>query len=247
VRKLLIKLLLPEIIHKFTAASWLLLWLLFVVSGPFGTYQALSHVERGLFWAPVIAAALLFGISLRVCLEAARPEVAPVFAAVAASVVVGVALGFAFPFLEHAFFSVEVIPSASPAEVATVVILLGIGTSLMRRLVTEGTGRAKRADPRLLARLPAEVKGEILHLSVDDHYVEVATDRGRAKVLMRLADAIDEAGEAGARVHRSHWVAKGAVVKIERLSGRTFLHLKNGSRVPVSRGYQDALDDLRAA
>ena len=44
------------------------------------------------------------------------------------------------------------------------------------------------------------------------NYVEVWTERGTHLVLMRLSDAIREtAGENGLQIHRSHWVALGAV------------------------------------
>ena len=42
----------------------------------------------------------------------------------------------------------------------------------------------------------------------------------------------------GACVHRSHWVADGAVKGPERADGRLWLILENGDRVPVSRGYR---------
>jgi len=62
---------------------------------------------------------------------------------------------------------------------------------------------------------------------------------------MRLGDAIAELeGLEGARTHRSWWVAKEAVAKVERFEGRATLTLKDGSEVPVSRGYAR---ELRAA
>jgi DNA-binding LytR/AlgR family response regulator len=45
-----------------------------------------------------------------------------------------------------------------------------------------------------------------------------------------------ELGEAGARVHRSWWVARGAAV---RLDGQTLV-LRNGLSVPVGRTYLQA-------
>ena len=88
-------------------------------------------------------------------------------------------------------------------------------------------------------------RGTLVSLSVTDHYVEVATSKGRALVLIRLSDAIKETSPtAGLRIHRSHWVALEAVVRVLRLDGRLVVELKDGRRLPVSRSYAG---DLRAA
>ncbi len=50
-------------------------------------------------------------------------------------------------------------------------------------------------------------------------------------------------GVEGYATHRSHWVAASAIVGSRRDKGRVFLRLSNGSDVPVSRGYQDALKE----
>jgi DNA-binding LytR/AlgR family response regulator len=77
---------------------------------------------------------------------------------------------------------------------------------------------------------------------VQDHYVEVHTERGMHLVLMRLSDAIDEAeGIPGLKVHRSHWVALEAVAEARREGGRVVLRLRDGASVPVSRAHVQAL------
>nr|WP_255714076.1 LytTR family DNA-binding domain-containing protein [Pelagibacterium xiamenense] len=55
---------------------------------------------------------------------------------------------------------------------------------------------------------------------------------------MRLADAIAETdGVAGLQIHRSHWVAASAVAGLERRNGKTFVALRSGALLPVSRSY----------
>lgn len=55
---------------------------------------------------------------------------------------------------------------------------------------------------------------------------------------MRLSDAVAELeGIEGAQVHRSWWVARGAIAEARRGDGRATLTLKDGSEVPVSRTY----------
>ena len=62
---------------------------------------------------------------------------------------------------------------------------------------------------------------------------------------MRLSDAIGELnGLEGAQVHRSWWVARGAVKDIERGDGKAVFTLTNDTQVPVSRNYAKALREI---
>ena len=105
-------------------------------------------------------------------------------------------------------------------------------------------GEADAAAPAaaLLARLPAPKRGELHHLRMQDHYIEVHTDKGMEMVLLRFRDALREVEDIeGMQVHRSHWVARAAVDAVERRDGRITLRLVNGNRVPVSRSFVPAL------
>ena len=96
--------------------------------------------------------------------------------------------------------------------------------------------------PRLLDRLPTSFGERVLCLQMEDHYVRVHGDGGSALLLMRLNDAIAELdGVEGMRVHRSWWVAMDAVTGTLRRGRGTALLLSNGTEVPVSRSYADAV------
>ncbi len=100
-----------------------------------------------------------------------------------------------------------------------------------------------QALPALTDKLPHRLRrAPILALTAEDHYLRVHTEAGDCLILMRLSDAI-AAVEAldGARTHRSWWVARGAVDKVERGDGRAVLTLTNGLEAPVSRTYAPAL------
>jgi len=101
----------------------------------------------------------------------------------------------------------------------------------------DGTGTTE--PPAIMRRLDATRRGDLVSLSVQDHYVEVVTTRGRSLILMRLGDAISEAGDVpGAQVHRSHWVALAGAANVTRRGGRVFIKTSAGDTIPVSRTHQ---------
>ena len=83
-----------------------------------------------------------------------------------------------------------------------------------------------------------------MSLSVQDHYVEVTTTKGRELILLRLGDAMAEVGEtAGLQVHRSHWVATDQVTAARRDGARAILTMSDGRDIPVSRTYVPAIKE----
>ncbi len=107
---------------------------------------------------------------------------------------------------------------------------------------------AAPASSRLIERLPPNLRGALICLEMEDHYVRVHTSRGSALLLMRLGDAMNEAAPtAGLQSHRSWWVAEQAVEAFER-SGRTGrIRLANGMTAPVSQRYLRSIEELPVA
>jgi DNA-binding LytR/AlgR family response regulator len=96
------------------------------------------------------------------------------------------------------------------------------------------------AAASIVDRLKPPNRGALLRLSVQDHYTEVVTARGRELVLLRFADALREAaGTPGLQVHRSHWIADAHVESVRRDSGKLVILTRDGSHIPVSRSYAD--------
>ncbi|MFV3128260.1 LytTR family DNA-binding domain-containing protein [Niveispirillum sp. KHB5.9] len=98
------------------------------------------------------------------------------------------------------------------------------------------------AGDGLQEKLPASIRGPVLCLEMEDHYVRVHTAQGSALVLMRMTDAVAQAPE-GLRVHRSWWVAADAVRQVARRGRTVQLDLGNGLSVPVSQPYLKAVTD----
>ncbi len=95
---------------------------------------------------------------------------------------------------------------------------------------------ANIAGYRFIDRLPPEIGTDLIALEMEDHYVRAHTALGSELVLMRMRDAVAELdGIEGEQVHRSWWVARGAVADVKREGRNIRLVLDNGIEAPVSR------------
>lgn len=83
--------------------------------------------------------------------------------------------------------------------------------------------------------IPGALRGAILSVSAQDHYVLITTCKGTHLHRMALSEALTKLpDDNGIQVHRSHWVANKAVRKLERSGSRNFVVLNNGDKIPVS-------------
>jgi DNA-binding LytR/AlgR family response regulator len=145
--------------------------------------------------------------------------------------------------VRHAPASLGLAWEVLPSVFGTSLVMTALAF-LVRRMPTQTHAAPPSAPPpKFLARLSPKLAGaEIYAVEAEDHYLRLHTSLGQDLILMRLADAIGELeGLEGAQTHRSWWVAKGAVVSAERAEGRATLTLKDGSEVPVSRGFAKPL------
>lgn len=225
------------------------------LAGPFGTYEALPLFARLAYWTFIAAATWFVGFACVLILIAwtnlhRKPAIGH---AALAGALAGVPVAVLVSLFNRMVFPQPPDLGFAPLLGACVVIgallsALFAGLVLpIRAAATEEAagsesvavgGAAEPGRPPLLDRLPAPLRGgRLLYLTMQDHYVEVHTDRGHALVLMRFADAIGEAGTQGLRIHRSHWVARDAVAATTRKRGRLFLKLADGALLPVSRSH----------
>ncbi len=100
----------------------------------------------------------------------------------------------------------------------------------------EEAGRfAEEARAKFLGEIPESLGTNVLAISSDLHYLHVYTDLGRCMILGSLQRAADAMGEDGMRVHRAHWVARHAIVKIVKDGQQWYCLLTNDLKVPISR------------
>ena len=75
-----------------------------------------------------------------------------------------------------------------------------------------------------------------MSLSAQDHYVEVTTELGAELCLLRLSDAIAQTTpEDGFQIHRSHWIAKSAIVELKTKGSTGHVRLTDGRTLNVSQ------------
>lgn len=99
---------------------------------------------------------------------------------------------------------------------------------------------AAETAPDFFRRVPPALGRDLLALERENHCLRIHTALGSDLILLRLRDALSELGPSrGRQVHRSWWVAEGAVASVERDARRPMLVLRNGLHVPVSKTFRD--------
>ncbi|MCV0428634.1 MAG: LytTR family transcriptional regulator [Roseibium sp.] len=84
--------------------------------------------------------------------------------------------------------------------------------------------------------LERPLEGPLVRVEAQEHYVRLISQIDSCMLLYRFNDIVSElSGDLGMQVHRSHWVAYSAIEKPVRESGRLWLLLTDGSKIPVSR------------
>jgi len=231
------------------------------VTGPFGSYETMGLGKRLLYFTitGVLAWVLVIGciVALR-RIEAfnrwpivIRMALAGILAAVPTTAAIIIVHGWlvwpvpwrAFPYIfpQTAFLAV--------------VISILVGLFVERRLHAEADAeRARVAEsvaaapapgvepvaPDFFRRVPPALGRDLLALEMEDHYLRIHTALGSDLILLRLRDALAELEPSrGRQVHRSWWVAEGAIASVERNGGRPMLVLRNRLRVPVSKSFRE--------
>ena len=236
------------------AAVAVLAWL-----GPFDTWGRLSLPDRVAFWTLATSVNWLFGLVLGSAAGLAFERrgglawAAAVVGGSAVAAVPGTAVVWLLvaAYMDHRMTGVAEIASLYSQVIVIHLVLNALVTWLIYGKSRRVGARGEAASPHptgespsapFLERLPARLGRNLLHLHMQDHYVEVHTDEGSDLLLLRFRDALREVeGIDGAQVHRSHWVARSAVAGVVRRDGRVTLRLVNGNEVPVSRSFAPRL------
>lgn len=243
------------LLSPLTVSLWASLILVTWAAGPFGTYIAMAPLMRLGFWTAVVTISILGDYLIRaITMLFVRPQNKLKFEMIAVALAI---LTFGpFVWCVGAFIAdLNENPAPSLFVAVYYVVLVSVVLVLLRRLTPEfrrqsqlddrHPGKIELPEPRLMQRLPEELRGQILRLSADGHFVEVVTEHGSHRLRMRFIDAIGETEpQEGYCAHRSHWVTRVAIEEVLRPSPHKILiRLTNGDEIPVGRKYKPDLEE----
>lgn len=208
------------------------------VAGPFGTLEAMGLPARMGYWAGVIGlSTVLSMITNEVARRFGRIGHIAVWAGfvlLLAGVLHGIN-SLAFTVWGDVWDWVYMTATVALVTSAVQLIIWGVGGA------SGPTTAETEQDDFFQARLPIELRGNVVRIEAQDHYLNVVTSRGSTLILMRLSDAITEVQGRGLQVHRSHWIAVDSVRSHRREKGRDFLVMEDGADIPVSRSFRTAV------
>lgn len=217
--------------------------ILLSVAGAFGTSEILRPVPLSLYWIGVTILTYAVGSFVATaCYQLFKTLYRWVRVALT-GVLIGLAVFPVIVLLNTALFGQIFDHIQELVGFALTVICTTVVVTFILDVIFEATNASNRQSnetenqqPPLMDRLPFDIRGSLVSISVEDHYVRIRTLKGEEMVLMRLGDAIKETHPtAGLQVHRSHWVAIDAIASASRNGNGAVLVMKNGPDIPVSR------------
>jgi hypothetical protein len=208
--------------------------------GPFGSYMNGGAAQRAGYWiAAMLLGLVLYGTAFRTVLAFARPGSriwwpaligAALLSSIPQSLATRAAAFWLWPELAHLRLPWPL--WFAQTTMVGLVAMVGLAFVLQRSSpAPEGSPTSTRPVHTDIPSLGREV----LALQMEDHYVRVHRPHGSDLILMPLGRAIKRAEAEGLRTHRSWWVARHAVVRVEKSERSMRLHLSNGVIAPVSR------------
>jgi len=225
--------------------TFLAIVLIFAITGPYGTMESMAAGERLAYWLILHAVAWSIAILFSVLADALLRKVLDrmFWRMMIGSLVAALPIGFAIGLVDYAFTGNPAALGSSFARALFALPLCALFCFLtylaMHRQIEQATAQTP-PGASVLDRLKPQNRGALLRLSVQDHYTEVVTSRGRELVLLRFSDALREiGGTPGLQVHRSHWVADAHVESLKRDNGKILILTRDGTQIPVSRSFAE--------
>lgn len=109
--------------------------------------------------------------------------------------------------------------------------------------------RPTSITPRFFQRLTklANLRvDELLAVEAEDHYIQVHSQRGKELIYYRFGDALEELALLdGLRIHRSAWISKKAIDRVEGEGRNMHVRLISGERLRVSLSNRGAVQNAR--
>lgn len=231
----------------------------FGVMAPFGTGATLSLGGRLAYWLIAVPLNWL-QIAVAITLIERAPFAAdwsPLRRGLTAALALSIPATFEITWLQQVFMHRPIDSLAALSEVYLYVLLVSVMLTVPNSLIFfSPAAPAPMAEPALpttiaapgpvrppfFDRIRPELGTELLALEMEDHYLRIHTAAGSDLILCRFGDAVKELqGFDGLQIHRSWWVARGAIAGIARDGQKMTVTLTNGLAAPVSRSFQKEL------
>lgn len=216
-----------------------LLFVFFVVTLPFGTSAMDSPLTARLIWGLgtiffyfVVHFTLPGLISLRL-----TKLNLPVFFVVVSSIYASTAALFIYALFSNVFdptlFDFAQMALFMSMFIAILVLSTLIANARYKILIADKTS----GGSVFFSRVPHHIRGRLILLQTNDHYLNVTTDKGAALIRLSLQEAIDmlDGHVEGVRVHRSHWVSVHILATCKFDTTKRNLTLPTGQIVPVAK------------
>ncbi len=228
--------------------------LVLTLIAPFESDRLMRPAPRFGYWVVMVGCTYLAGCVGAALLNPLRPRMSRPMHSAAVAVVNGILVTMVVALLNLAMLGYWPYLADWPELFGTVFVIAAIVTGTLDLISSHRVPspaptaapvqRSEPSAPMILQRLPVDKRGDLVALSVEDHYVRIRTIRGEEIVLLRLSDAMNEvAPQSGLQVHRSHWVASAAITAARREGDRAVLSMTHGPDIPVSRRYVPALKE----
>ena len=157
------------------------------VSGPFGTSETIQLLPRLLYWAGSCIATYGIGSYAAFFAQQFYPHQTGARHA-PATILFGTLAITIFLFIFNGLFSMRLPETA--LDMLRLFAQTGLIVATVNGVLAFYNNNKKSLQPtetvRILQRLPIEKRGELISMTVMDHYVEVTTTRGKHLILMRL-------------------------------------------------------------
>ena len=212
------------------------------VSGPFGTSQTIQLLPRLLYWGGSSIATYGLGSYAAFLAQQIYPH--QTVARHATAILIGALAITVFLYIFSGLFSIRM--PKTPLGMLTLFAQTSLIVATVNGVLAFYSNNKKPSQRietvHVLQRLPIEKRGELISMTVMDHYVEVTTTRGKHLILMQFNDAITEIPpHLGLQIHRSYWVARDQV-QAHRRDGKQLLLITTAQdALPVSRRYRKAV------
>ncbi|MEM9787553.1 MAG: LytTR family DNA-binding domain-containing protein [Pseudomonadota bacterium] len=216
------------------------------LAGPFGTFDVMPLLVRTAYWVFTVVTTfwlgylVSFAVTTRLEMSGFAAFISLGVGATASSVVVTIWLAgvhrlvFATPF--WADFGL-----LFPYVLVICLTLAILSEATVARDLTTQMPAAEGGVPDWLERLPDGLGRNLIVLQAQDHYVRAETDLGETLIRATIHDATRDLGAYGVRLHRSWWVARGAIRAYQYRKGAPVVVLHDGRILPVGRTYRRAV------